>query len=198
MFGFGKKHADLDKTLADKQEQVLAALNALPCPPIADHLVDDRIVDALRVDETEGGKSKRVVVEVVLPTMALKGKAALLTSIERAVKGVLGDVPVHVEVSSDVQAAVPMTNGKGGIPGIKNVVLVASGKGGVGKSTVASNLATALAGLGCKVGLLDADIYGPSAPTMFGISDGTRPGTAPSADPNKPMQSGILPFRRNN
>src|SRR6188472_1792301 len=56
------------------------------------------------------------------------------------------------------------------VPGVKNVVLVMSGKGGVGKSTVAANLALALARAGTRVGLLDADIYGPSVPTMFGIS----------------------------
>jgi ATP-binding protein involved in chromosome partitioning len=55
------------------------------------------------------------------------------------------------------------------IPGVQQVIVVASGKGGVGKSTVASNLACALAAQGLKVGLLDADIYGPSAPTMFGV-----------------------------
>ena len=56
------------------------------------------------------------------------------------------------------------------VPGVKNVILVMSGKGGVGKSTVATNLALALKAMGLKVGLLDADIYGPSIPTMLGVN----------------------------
>ena len=60
------------------------------------------------------------------------------------------------------------------LPAVKNTIAVASGKGGVGKSTVAANLATALAREGSSVGFLDADIYGPSAPLMFGL-DGKRP-----------------------
>ncbi|HET8611182.1 MAG TPA: Mrp/NBP35 family ATP-binding protein, partial [Sphingomonas sp.] len=73
------------------------------------------------------------------------------------------------------------------LPGIRNVVAVASGKGGVGKSTVAANLAVALARQGHKVGLLDADIYGPSQPRMMGISG--RPSTTPDGKRLKPMES---------
>jgi ATP-binding protein involved in chromosome partitioning len=105
-----------------------------------------------------------------------------------AAKSVLGDdAPVKLNVTAQVRAAVQQDGNKGALPGIANVILVASGKGGVGKSTVASNLAVALAKQGARVGLLDADIYGPSVPTLFGIADGTRPGTVATTDPQKPM-----------
>jgi ATP-binding protein involved in chromosome partitioning len=96
------------------------------------------------------------------------------------------DTPVEVELVSDIRAHSVQKQLKP-LSSIKNIVAVASGKGGVGKSTVAVNLALAWAAQGARVGLLDADIYGPSQPLMLGL-EGQRPGS-PDGKTLKPLQS---------
>ncbi len=88
------------------------------------------------------------------------------------------EAAIHYHVSKDVEVEIttefkskPRPAVEDFLPGVKNIVAVSSGKGGVGKSTVAANLAIALARMGYKVGLLDADIFGPSMPKMFGVED---------------------------
>ena len=94
---------------------------------------------------------------------------SIVKSAETAVKLKAGqDVAVEVKVKT---RQAPRPEGPELLPGVKNIIAVASGKGGVGKSTVAANLAVALAGIGYKVGLLDADIFGPSMPKMFHTED---------------------------
>ena len=135
---------------------------------------------------------KTLVVKLDLPTPALVGREAFEQAVRAKAQEVSG-ADVRLEVTSHVRAAAGAPGGKADLPGVANVILVASGKGGVGKSTLASNLAVALAKLGARTGLLDADIYGHSMPTMFGIADGTRPGTIPGPDPQRPM---IAPLDR--
>jgi ATP-binding protein involved in chromosome partitioning len=182
MFGLGKKAPDLEALRAPVTE----ALKAVTAPPFEGNVVDLGFITGLKTD------GNVLVVAVELPTLALKGRAQLEAAIVAAAQEV-AKCDVKLAVTARVHAAAGQPAGKADLPGIANVVLVASGKGGVGKSTVASNLAVALAKLGCKVGLLDADIYGPSAPVMFGIADGTRPGTVPGPDPQRPM---IAPLDR--
>ncbi|MEW7289909.1 Mrp/NBP35 family ATP-binding protein [Aquimarina sp. 2304DJ70-9] len=113
-----------------------------------------------------------VVVDLVLSTPALHIRKRAEVDVMKVIhEKVYEKAKIKVNIKVEAPAAQPQKNeikGKA-IPGISNIIAVASGKGGVGKSTVTSNLAVTLAKMGFKVGLLDADIYGPSAPIMFDV-----------------------------
>jgi ATP-binding protein involved in chromosome partitioning len=185
VFGFGKgKGQALDD---DKQKKLEEALKGVTHPAF------DQDVVALEWIGAAEEKKGTVTLEVVLPTLALTGRDELLEQIQATAKEALGADDVELTILSNVLPAAGSGKEQQAIVGVQNIVLVASGKGGVGKSTVAANLAVALGQLGCKVGLLDADVYGPSVPTMLGVADGARPGTVPGPTPNKPV---LVPLDR--
>lgn len=125
-------------------------------------------------------------VNVTMQLTSLNPEAAqqIKTEAERVLKALPGANQVQVEVrqpaAGQAAPANPFANQKG-VPGVKRVIAIASGKGGVGKSTVSANLACALQHLGAKTGLLDCDIYGPSIPLMMGVHE------KPTVSPNEQL-----------
>jgi ATP-binding protein involved in chromosome partitioning len=109
----------------------------------------------------------RVAITIELTTPACPSKETIARSIREAVGQLPGTTAVDVKLDATVVGR-PNHPSNPRLPGVKNIIAVAAGKGGVGKSTVSTNLAAALARLGAKVGILDADVYGPSIPQMMG------------------------------
>ena len=142
-------------------EQILDALRNVDDPDLKKDLVTLGMIEDLKVE------GKNVSFTVMLTTPACPMKEMIHKACVNAVLHFVDkDAIVNVKMSANVTAnknSAPM------LPNVKNIIAVASGKGGVGKSTVASNLAVALAKQGASVGLVDADIYGPSQTIMFDV-----------------------------
>ena len=150
--------------MAISEQSVLDALRGVVDPNTGRDFVSAKNIKNLQLNAGE----VRFTLELGYP--AGSQVAEFTAALQTAAKAVAGVTSVQVTHQLEVQAH-GVQRGVQLLPGVKNIVAVASGKGGVGKSTTAANLALALAAEGARVGLLDADIYGPSVPMMMGIDD---------------------------
>ncbi len=143
---------------------VLEILRPVQDPELQKSLVELNMIRNIKID---GGV---VSFTLVLTTPACPLREFIVEDCQKAVKQLPGVETVAVEVTAETPKQKGMVD-RQGIEGVKNIIAISSGKGGVGKSTVAVNVAVALAQTGAKVGLLDADIYGPNDPNMLGLGD---------------------------
>lgn len=151
------------------KDTLLEAFSKITVPEFNKNLVELGWIRHIEISD------KKVQIDLVLPTFALKSERQCATALkEAAILAVPVGTAVDLNVFAEVLPATDQSLKKEGICDVKNIILVLSGKGGVGKSTVATNLALALSGMGCRVGLLDADVYGPSIPTLFNIPKDTE------------------------
>ncbi|MFN3597873.1 MAG: Mrp/NBP35 family ATP-binding protein [Rubricoccaceae bacterium] len=163
--------------MALTEAAVLDALRTVEEPDLKQDLVTLGMVRNVSID------GHRVAFEVVLTTPACPLKELIKSRCVAAIRRVDPEAEVAVALTANVTSPAGAPAGSGPMPpaaesgaaAVRNFIAVASGKGGVGKSTVAANLAVSLAASGARVGLMDADIYGPSVPLMFGVPADEKP-----------------------
>jgi ATP-binding protein involved in chromosome partitioning len=142
---------------------VLDALRAVRDPDLNRDIVSLKFVKNLRI---EGG---RVAFSIELTTPACPVKDQMREQARAAVERIPGVTAVDIEMTAQVRSTMVADLGKAPVPGVKNIIAVGAGKGGVGKTTVAVNLAIALSQFGSRVAMIDGDVYGPNVPLMLGI-----------------------------
>jgi len=163
------------------EQDVLTALKKIQDPDLHQDIVSLGFIKNMKI---EGGK---VDFEIELTTPACPVKDQFKKQAAEEVKKISGVTQVDVKMTSNVKQA-PTGIKNVNMPTVKNLIAIASGKGGVGKSTVSANLALALAKTGAAVGLMDADVYGPSIPRMLGVI-----GKQPDTDP---VSKKMIPFEK--
>ena len=146
------------------RDAVLNALRVVQDPDLRRDIVSLGFIKDLSI------RDGNVSFAIELTTPACPGKDQMRDQATAAVRAVPGVTAVDVKMTANVRSVSAPEHGRPPLPGVKNIIAVGAGKGGVGKTTVAVNLALALARFGSRVGILDGDIYGPNVPIMLGLS----------------------------